>query len=42
MTTRCINLFLSLALLFAAGQAAAESGSTHWGYFGDIGHSPLG
>jgi carbonic anhydrase len=42
MTTRCITLFLSLALIFAAGQAAAESGSTHWGYFGDIGPSHWG
>ena len=37
MATRYINLFLSLALVFTAGQAAAESGSTHWGYFDDTG-----
>lgn len=37
MTIRSIYRFFFLALVVAAGAAAAETGSTHWGYFEDIG-----
>ncbi len=37
MAIRCIYLFFFLTLIFAAGPATAESGSTQWGYFDDIG-----
>ncbi len=36
MTIRCNHLFFFVVFIFTAGPAAAESTSTHWGYFGDI------